>query len=155
MDFAPLLETLLRWRFTLSLIVSIAAALALSNLFEWFTAKYALGVVVLCSGFGALWAGRAEDGGKPIPTPKLSKPVAFLVLSFFGAVAGGLVSGIVGGTLVATLVVAICPAVVAIWNAVVERKKTTPGEIVFRTISLLSGWAIVLIIFGSKWMSDF
>ena len=152
------LEMLLRWRFTLSLVLSIAAALVMSSLFEWFTAKYAVGLVIVCSAFATLWVGRAEDGGKPLETPQLSKPVEFLSLSFFGVIAGGLITVLIGGTLVATvvatLVLAVCPAIVATWRAVVRQEKTSGRRIVFRTISLLSGWVTVLAV-GGQWMSSF
>ena len=154
MDYAPILEILLRWRITLSLVGSIAAALVLSRFLEWFAVGHGLSVVIVGLAFGVLWAGRAEDGGKPIPTPQLSRPVTFLELSLFGVIAGGLVAGVVGGTVVATLLLAISAAAVAIRKAVVEHKKTSAGEIVFRTIALLSGWAIVLILLGSKWITD-
>ena len=141
---SAVLEMLLRWRFTLSLVLSIAAALVMSSLFEWFTAKYAVGLVIVCSAFATLWVGRAEDGGKPLETPQLSKPVEFLSLSFFGVIAGALISVLVGGTLVATLVLALCPAIVAAWSAVVKQKKTHGLRVVFRTIALLSGWVTLL-----------
>jgi hypothetical protein len=62
MDLTPILEVLLRWRITLSLLGSIAVALLLSNAFVWFTAKYSIGLVILSVVLGCIWEGRAMDG---------------------------------------------------------------------------------------------
>ena len=152
MDLGPIVDTLIRWRITASLIVSIAAALILSNLFDWFTAKYAVGLVLCSVAVSMVWQARSEAGGHPTPTPKLSKPVAFLALAFFGIVAGALIARLSGSFLLATLVLGASPPVVYVWRALVEKQEISIVDTAFWTFSILSAWSVLLALWGSSWL---
>lgn len=139
-----MVEVLLRWRITVSLIASIALALVLSSQFEWFTAKYSVGLVIVSFAGSTVWEGRAEAGSKPIQTPTISKPVALLALSFLGVLVGGLVVGLTDSVTFATFILGTAPCAVAAWRVLIDKEPVSVVDIAFWTFSLLSAWSALV-----------
>ncbi|MBP6120241.1 MAG: hypothetical protein KBC92_10965 [Giesbergeria sp.] len=144
---------LLHWRFVLTVAGAIAFTLTLSNLFVGFTAGYCIGVVILCAAFGMYWQGRSEAGigiATKVVEPKISRPVAFIGLSFVGLLWGGLITEFSGSELLAVTSLILSVAVVGVWYGVVLRRPIPPRTLAFLGCALLSGFLAVLIVVQSN-----
>ncbi len=140
---------LLHWRLLLCVTGSVAITLMLSNFFVGFTAGYCITVVLLATGFGIYWQSRSEAGlgiATQVPEPEISRPVAFLGLSFFGLIWGGLVTELLKSALLAITSLILAVAVVSLWYGLILRRPIPPRTIVFSAIALLSGFLTVLFV---------
>ena len=54
------LEFLCHWRFALSAVIAVVAAVALSSVFAGFTAPYCIALVLIGVACGLVWQGRSD-----------------------------------------------------------------------------------------------
>jgi hypothetical protein len=144
---------LLHWRFVLTVAGAIAFTLTLSNLFAGFTAGYCIGVVIVCAAFGMYWQGRSEAGigiATKVVEQRISRPVAFIGLSFVGLLWGGLVTKFLDSELLAVTSLILSFAVVGVWYGLVLRCPIPPRTLAFSGCALLSGVLSVLIVVHSN-----
>ena len=140
---------LIHWRLVLSVVGSAAITLTLSNVFVGFTAGYCITFVIFAAAFGIYWQSRSEAGvgiTNQVPEPKISRPVAFLGMSFAGLIWGGLVTELLKSKLLAGTSLILSVAVVGLWRGLVLRRPIPPRTIVFTAGALLSGFLAVLIV---------
>ena len=91
-----IVSVLIAWRFLLCLAIATAVGFLVGNLLGPFVGFS----IVFCGlGFGLIWQGRWFDGiplFASVPSPPISKPVAFLGFAFIGAIWGGFSSELLG-----------------------------------------------------------
>ncbi|MDR2838653.1 MAG: hypothetical protein LBV49_08865 [Azonexus sp.] len=139
-DIAPsIMAVLFAWRFLL--------CLALASIFGFLVGNL-LGPVVGFSilffgvGFGLIWQGRTMTGiplFASVPSPPLSKPVAFLGLALIGAVWGGFAGELLGSALAGAAILAAATCLLGAWLTVISKQHGLIGHLVFAGFSLLSG----------------
>lgn len=132
-------SVLLAWRFLLCLAVATAVGFLVGNL---------LGPVVGFSifffglGFGLIWQGRWFDGiplFASVPSPPISKPVAFLGFAFMGAIWGGFSSELLGSFVGGAFALVAAVTLVGAWLTLVHKRHGLLGNLIFSAFSLLSG----------------
>ena len=147
--FHAIIWVLAHWRLALSVVGSATITLALSNMFMEFTAGYCITVVIFSAAFGIYWQGRSDVGvgiRTRVPEPKISRPVAFLGLSFVGLIWGGLVTELWKSAFLAVLSLILSVAVVGLWFGMVLRKPIPLQTLAFSAGALISGFLAVLIL---------
>jgi hypothetical protein len=140
---------LVHWRLVLSVVGSAAVTLTLSNLFTRFTAGYCISVVILATAFGIYWQSRSEASvniATQVPDPKISRPVAFLGLSFIGLIWGGVITELLQSEFLAVASLILSVSVVGLWYGMVLRRPIPPKMMAFSIGALLSGFLVVLIV---------
>jgi hypothetical protein len=140
---------LLHWRFALSVAVSIAAALALSSVFAWFTAGYCITLVLFATAFGLIWQGRGEAGiglAEPVPETPISHPVAFLSFAIVGLFWGGVASYFLHSNILAALFLVSAVAIVGAWYRWGLKRAVSAGYLTFAALLLLLGYGSVFLL---------
>ena len=132
--------TVLRaWRFLCCLAMGVTLGFPLGHLLGPI-AGFAL--VFFTVGFGIIWQGR-HIAGIPlfasVPSPPISKPVAFLGFSFIGAIWGGFASEVLGSPLGGAFALTAAVALVGAWYTVVLNRHGQLNHLLFALFSLLSG----------------
>jgi hypothetical protein len=141
-----ILYVFLRWRLLLSIGLSIAMALFLSQAFEGFTAGYCISLTLLGVGFGILWQGRADVGIgllDKVPPVEISKPVAFLGFIVIGLFWGGFATWFFGSSILGGLALVASVMLVGLWHYFVLKRQVSVGYLAFASISLLTGLGLL------------
>lgn len=130
---------LIAWRFLLPLAVAIAIGFPLGHLFGPVVGFS----VVLCGvGFGLIWQGRWLSGiplFASVPSPPISRSVAFLGFAFIGALWGGFAAEIYGAVLAGGAALVAGVALTGGWLTLVLKRHGQLNSLVFVAFSLLSG----------------
>jgi len=130
---------LIAWRFLLPFAVAIAVGFPLGHLFG---PVLGFSVVLGGIGFGLIWQGRWLSGiplFASVPSPPISRPVAFLGLAFIGALWGGFAAVTLGSVLAGGVVLVAGVALVGGWFSLVLKRHGQLNNLVFATFSLLCG----------------
>ena len=139
--------TVFRWRLVLSLAAAVALSVTLSNLFIGFTAGYCVTLVMFAAAFGIYWQSQSEIGevikGQMLEQ-KISRPIQYVGLSFFGLVWGCLINEFLRSETLAIASLMFFSAVVGVWHAVVLRQPIALQTMAFSTFALLSGFLTLL-----------
>jgi hypothetical protein len=137
-----ILYALVTWRFIVSIGIATVFAMALNHVFVEFGGMSALALILVGVGFGLIWQGRWLSGipvFASVPSPSISKPVAFLGFAFIGSIWGGIAAELFrsafGGAL--TLVAAV--VLVGAWYSVGLKRHVPLDYLAFVTFSLLIG----------------
>lgn len=141
-----MLRMLMRWRFSLSVLLSTGLAIALATAFDWFNAKHGWSMVAIGTGFGLYWHARANAGIgllAKIPEPAISKPVSFIALAFFGAVTGPWIAIWFGSWLAACAALAAAPLMVALWRNRTGGRQLIRRDVLFHAFSILAGPGLI------------
>lgn len=136
---------LLHWRFSLSVVTSIAAAMMLSNVFVGFTAGYCISLVLCGTAFGALWQGRGEAGiglTDPVPETQISHWVAFMGFAIIGFFWGHVAAFVLNSNTLGGVALVLVAAAVGAWYRWGKRVEVSVGYMVFATGSLLFGFSV-------------
>jgi len=148
-----ILIALFHWRFLLSVAASAFLGFMLSQTFIGFTAGYCISLVLLGTAFGTIWQSRADAGiglfVQVSPTP-ISKPVALLSFLIIGFFWGGLASWLFGSQTVGAIALVCSVGVVGLWYRLVLHHSLSPTYLVFVSISLLCGFALLLFLQASN-----
>lgn len=134
---------LLGWRFLACLGLAVAAGIPVGHLLGP-VAGFSL--VLFGVGFGCIWQGRWLTGiplFASVPSPAISRPVAFLGLSFIGALWGGFATEVLGSVINGALTLIAAVALVGGWYVVVLKRHVSLGSLVFFAVSLLFGLGAV------------
>lgn len=130
---------LLAWRFLLCLAVATAVGFLVGNLLG---PVVGFSIVFFGLGFGLIWQGRWFDGiplFASVPSPPISKPVAFLGFAFIGAIWGGFASELLGSMIGGAFALVATVTLVGAWLTLVRKRHGLLGNLIFTTFSLLSG----------------
>ena len=152
-EFFVAVIALFHWRLVISVVGSIAFTLTLSNLFAGVTAGYCISVVMLCAAFGMYWQGRSEAGfgiATKMVELKISRPVAFIGLSFVGLLWGGLATKLLESELLAVTSLILSVGVFGFWYGLVLRRPIPSRTLAFSGCALLSGFLAVLTVIHSN-----
>ena len=93
-------------------------------------------------GFGLIWQGRWLSGiplFASVPSPPISRPVAFLGLAFIGALWGGFAAEALGSMLAGGAVLVAGVALVAGYVSLVLKSHGQLNNLIFAAFSLLCG----------------
>jgi hypothetical protein len=135
------------WRLSLSVGASIVAALVLSSIIEWFTAGFCLTLVLLSTGFGFIWQGRANAGvglTDPVPPIRISRAVVGLGLGLIGFFWGGNVFYLTSSEIVGALALVASVVLIGVWYRLVLHREVSRSYLVFATASLVMGFSVLL-----------
>jgi len=130
---------LIAWRFLLPLAAAIVIGFSLGHSFG---PVVGFSVVLGGIGFGLIWQGRWLSGiplFAAVPSPPISRPVAFLGLAFIGALWGGFAAEALGSVLAGGAVLVAGVALVGGWLTFVLKRHGQLNNLVFATFSLLCG----------------
>lgn len=147
------LAALLFWRVILSTVGAIALALVLANNIPPFTAEYSITLVILGIAFGVYWQGRAEAHlsiAERVEEPKISRPVVFLGLALIGLICGVAFATLFNSKLFGTVALFVGAASVAAWYRYVQRHPFNRCTFAFALVSMLAGYAVLLL---SVWVT--
>ena len=134
------------WRLLLSVALSIVLAVVLSTVFLEFTAGYCITLVLLGTGFGVYWGGRAHSGiglFASVPHVSIAKPVVFLGLLFIGFIWGGLISWLLGSQLLGACALVLAAALTGAWFRFILHRTFSLSYFIFSSVSLLCGFALI------------
>lgn len=148
-----ILIAILHWRLLLSAGVSVFVALTLSKAFAGFTAGYCISLVLLATGFGIVWQYKAEAGVgllTPVPETPVSKPFAFLGFLLIGFLWGGTASLLYGSLMSGAITLVCSVGIVSLWHWFVLHRPPSIGYLAFACTSLLSGYALLLLLIASN-----
>lgn len=129
------------WRFLLPLAAAMGIGLLLGHLFG---PVVGFSVVLGGIGFGLIWQGRWLSGIPlflSVPSPPISKPVAFIGFAFVGAIWGGLAAEALGSVLAGGAILFAGVALVGGWCSLVLKRHGQLNNLVFAAFSLLCGLA--------------
>lgn len=147
MDISPLIiGVLLGWRFLACLALAVAVAIPLGHL-QGPVAGFSL--VLFGVGFGCIWQGRWLTGiplFASVPSPPISKPIAFLGLALIGALWGGFAAEVLGSIVSGVLALIAVVALGGAWSTVVLKRHASLGNLVFFVFSLLFGLGAVYVL---------
>lgn len=130
---------LIAWRFLLALVIAIIIGFPLGHLFG---SAIGFFIVLTGIGFGFIWQGRWLSGipfFASTPSPSISKPVAFLGLSFIGALWGGFTSDIFDSALAGGAALIASVALIGGWLTLVLKRHVQLNNLAFAAFSLLCG----------------
>lgn len=138
-----IIAILVGWRFLVCLAVAIALAFPLGHLLGPIVG---FSIALFGIGFGCIWQGRWLTGiplFASVPSPPISKSVAFLGLAFIGAIVGGFASEVFGSPINGTFALIAAVALVGTWRRLVLKRHIALNSLVLSCISLLSGLGIL------------
>lgn len=119
-----ILYVLCHWRLVLSVVVSIAVAVVLSNVFVWFTAGYCIALAIFGAAFGIIWQARGDAGVSltaDVASPPISKPVVCLSLVFVGVVWGGIATYLFNSFAIAAAALIVLAVAAGLWYRLTNR----------------------------------
>jgi hypothetical protein len=146
-----ILGAIRNWRVSISIAVSIALALILTNWLPFFTAKNCISLVILGITFGVYWLSRRRLGLTlltKVEEPKISKPVKFLGLSFIGFMWGGFFALQLNSSILGAIGLILSVFAVGFWYNSIPSRHVSTESLLFSTVSLLSGYSGLLILTG-------
>ena len=130
---------LVAWRFLLPLATAIGIGFLLGHLFG---PVVGFSVVLGGIGFGLIWQGRWLSGiplFASVPSPPISRPVAFLGFAVIGAIWGGFAAEALGSVLAGGAALVAGVALVGGWFSLVLKRHGQLNNLVFAAFSLLCG----------------
>lgn len=142
-DALTFFVALLAWRFIVCLAVAIAVGLPIGGQFGP-VAGFA--VVLIGLGFGLILQGRWLSGISlfaVVPSPPISKPVAFIGFAFIGAIWGGFASELTGSLFGGSLALVAAVTLVGAWLTCALKRHGQLGHLIFAAASSLVGLACI------------
>lgn len=139
---------LILWRLVLSALVAVALAALLLAIMPGASPLLAVAIVLLGVGAGIVWQSKATFPSSASVQQAISRPVAFLGLTFAGVFWGGIIEFATGSPFVAAALLIATPALSSPVIVAATKSALSLRQLVFATIACVAGYAIIYAIHG-------